>query len=139
MFFSRRKIAFVVAATLFVLFETVAHGADATLESQAESAWDAAWTNFYSPQTKLFYDFLETLEPGETLESLPTPEEVRALDPNPCGYGTGMEDCAISGGIILDALIDRYANEESRGADAAPAFVTNCREPAPGAAKSLAV
>lgn len=119
MFFSRRKVAFVAAATLFVLFGTVARGADATLESQAESAWNAAWTNFYSPQTKLFYDFLETLEPGETLESLPTPEEVRALDPNPCGYGTGMEDCAISGGIILDALIDRYANEETRGADAA--------------------
>ena len=92
---------------------------DRTLESQVESAWDAAWTNFYSPQTKLFYDFLESLEPGKTLDHLPTSEEVEKLFPNPCGYGTAMEDCAISGGVIMEALIDRYVNEEERGADAA--------------------
>ena len=117
--FFRRWNAVVVAATLFFLIGNFAPAADATLESQVDSAWNAIWTNFYSPETKLFYDFLESLEPGKTLDHLPTPEEVKSLDPNPCGYGTAMEDCAISGGVILEALIDRYAGEEARGADAA--------------------
>ncbi len=118
--FSRRwNGVFVAATTLFFLLGNLASATDATLESQVDSAWNAIWTNFYSPQTKLFYDFLESLEPGKTLAHLPTPEEVKSLDPNPCGYGTAMEDCAISGGVILEALIDRYANEETRGADAA--------------------
>lgn len=89
-----------------------------SLEAQLDVAWRAAWTNFYSPQTNLFYDFLESLEPGKTLDHLPNPEEVDSLYPHPCGYGTAMEDCAISGGVILDALVDRYANEERLGASA---------------------
>ena len=118
MFSRRRKVIFAIAATVIFFLGNLSSATEATLESQVDSAWNAIWTNFYSSQTNLFYDFLETLDPGATLDSLPTPEEVKSLDPNPCGYGTGMEDCAISGGIILDALIDRYANEQARGADA---------------------
>lgn len=92
---------------------------DQTLESQIASAWNVAWSNFYSPETHLFYDFLESLEPGKTLDHLPTPEEIDALYPHVCGYGTAMEDCAISGGIIMDALIDRYECEKKLGADEA--------------------
>ena len=118
--FVRRWNVFYAAATFWIfLCANPAIADDATLESRVDSAWNAIWTNFYSPQTKLFYDFLESLEPGKTLEHLPTSEEVKSLDPNPCGYGTAMEDCAISGGVILEALIDRYANEEARGVDAA--------------------
>lgn len=86
------------------------------VDAQAAAAWRAAWEHFYSPETRLFYDFLESLEAGHTLDHLPTAEEIDALYPHACGYGTGMEDCAISGGIMLEALIDRYANEESSGA-----------------------
>ena len=118
MFSRRRKVIFAIAATVIFFLGNLSSATEATLESQVDSAWNAIWTNFYSSQTNLFYDFLETLDPGATLDSLPTPDEVKSLDPNPCGYGTGMEDCAISGGIILDALIDRYANEQARGADA---------------------
>ena len=90
--------------------------AEDRVDEKMQDAWNAAWTRFYSPETRLFYDFLESLTPGETLAHLPTRQEVENLDPNPCGYGTAMEDCAISGGVMLEALIDRYANEEARGA-----------------------
>ncbi len=89
--------------------------AETNVETQVERAWNAVWTKFYSPETKLFYDFIESYEPGKTLDHLPTLEEVKSLYPHACGYGTGMEDCAISGGVLLCALIDRYANIEFEG------------------------
>lgn len=107
------KVSFVFCFLLLANLSLRAE--ERTLDSQIEAAWQAAWTNFYSPETNLFYDFLESLEFGKTLDHLPTPEEIDALYPHACGYGTGMEDCAISGGVILDALIDRYANEEALG------------------------
>lgn len=96
----------------------------ARVEAQAERAWNAAWTKFYSPQTQLFYDFIESYEPGKTLDHLPTADEISRLDPNPCGYGTAMEDCAISGGILLTALVDRFAStgNEAIRAQAADVF-----------------
>ncbi len=81
----------------------------AQLDRQADAAWNTIWTKFYSPSTNLFYDFLTSYEPGKELADLPTPEEVRAQSPNVFGYGTGMEDCMISGGVILSMILDRYA------------------------------
>ncbi len=117
MFVRKRFGFFFVFCFLVFSLRDLAVGQETSLDLQAESAWKAVWNHFYSPDTCLFYDFLESLEPGKTLDHLPTPEEVDALYPHPCGYGTGMEDCAISGGIILDALIDRYANEEKSNAE----------------------
>ncbi|MDO5308691.1 MAG: hypothetical protein Q4G03_04290 [Planctomycetia bacterium] len=88
------------------------------LDKQMTGAWDATWAHFYSPQTRLFYDFLQSLEPGKTLDHLPTQNEVETLSPNVYGYGTAMEDCAISGGVALEALILRYGNEKRLGASA---------------------
>lgn len=82
---------------------------ESKLATQVDRAWAVAWRNFYSPQTKLFYDFIESREVGKTLDMLPTEDEVARLYPNECGYGTAMEDCAISGGVMLTALIDRFA------------------------------
>ena len=93
-----------------------ARGDDAALDARMNGAWNAAWSHFYSPDTRLFYDFLETLEPGKTFDHLPTADEVDSLTPNPCGYGTAMEDCAISGGVALEALIARYETERRAGA-----------------------
>ena len=85
------SLAFYALASVW----NVVFSQERTVEMQIDSAWNAVWTNFCSPQTRLFYDFLESLEPGKTLDHLPTPEEVDALYPHACGYGTGMEDCAI--------------------------------------------
>lgn len=112
------RISFVLATIILMLRVDVVWGGDKTLDSQIEDAWNIIWTNFYSEETHLFYDFLESIEPGKTLDHLPTKDEVEMLYPHPCGYGTGMEDCAISGGIILNALIDRYLTEFEMGSDA---------------------
>ncbi|MBQ1338274.1 MAG: hypothetical protein IIY32_08135, partial [Thermoguttaceae bacterium] len=83
---------FELIGVLVLLFGTnsLLCAADGRLEQQVDSAWKAIWNNFYSTETCLFYDFLESLEPGKTLDHLPTAEEVRDLNPNPCGYGTAM-------------------------------------------------
>lgn len=72
-------------------------------------AWDMLWSRFRHPDTNLFYDFISSYEDGAYLDHLPTAEEVERQFPNPCGYGTGMEDSMILGGAILSMLTDRYA------------------------------
>lgn len=128
---------FELIGVLLLLFGTnsLLCAADGRLEQQVDSAWKAIWSNFYSTETCLFYDFLESLEPGKTLDHLPTAKEVRDLNPNPCGYGTAMEDCAISGGVILTALIDRYENEKRLGA--APASLERIKTEARDVFKGL--
>ncbi|MBC8601371.1 hypothetical protein H8784_06500 [Parabacteroides acidifaciens] len=71
-------------------------------------AWNVSWTKFYHPSTNLFYDYISSYEKGEELSHLPSVQEVNRQYPNPCGYGTGMEDCMILTGTMLDALVDRY-------------------------------
>ncbi len=80
-----------------------------SLAARADEAWEASWRRFYLPKTHLFYDYLTSYEPGRELAHLPTAEEVRRQYPNECGYGTGMEDCMISAGVMLSLIVDRYA------------------------------
>lgn len=74
-----------------------------------EQAWDATWKRFYLPETRLFFDYLVSYEPGKELSQLPKAEEVKRQTPNPYGYGTGMEDCMISAGVLIDMIVDRHA------------------------------
>jgi len=71
--------------------------------------WEVTWKRFYLPRTHLFYDYLTSYRPGRELAHLPTADEVRRQVPNECGYGTGMEDCMISAGVMLSLIVDRYA------------------------------
>ena len=82
---------------------------DEQLRAKAEDAWRAAWDRFYDDRTHLFYDFVCSYAPEKRLAGLPTPEEIRQQNPNPNGWGTGMEDCAISGGLLLSMICDRFA------------------------------
>jgi len=82
---------------------------DQSLAECVEQAWDVSWRRFYHPGTKLFYDYLSSYEPGRELAHLPTAAEVARQHPNPYGYGTGMEDCMISAGVMLQMIVDRYA------------------------------
>ncbi len=70
------------------------------LSRKMSEAWKAVWTRFYHPQTCQFF----TVEPAR----LPSAERVKRLDPNECGYGTGMDDCPLFGGILLVAICDQY-------------------------------
>ncbi len=98
--------------------------AAATLSVKMDQAWSVAWVRFYSPKTDLFYDYLSSYEPGKELAHLPTADEVSRQYPNPYGYGTGMEDCMISAGVMLSMVIDRYAvtHDASLKADALKIF-----------------
>ncbi len=82
---------------------------EATLVKRADRMWEVTWKRFYLPQTHLFYDYLTSYELGRELAHLPTADEVRRQYPNECGYGTGMEDCMISAGVMLSLIVDRYA------------------------------
>lgn len=77
--------------------------------AQVERAWEMVWSRFYLPRTQTFGDYLSSYEPGKEQSHLPTADEVRRQFPNPCGYGTGMEDGAILGGAMLSLLCDRFA------------------------------
>lgn len=79
------------------------------LPAQSEKAWEMTWKRFFHPKTEIFYDYLSSFEPGKELAHLPTAEEVKRQYPNPCGYGTGMEDGMILGGAMLSVLVDRHA------------------------------
>jgi len=78
------------------------------LFEQAETAWKVSWSRFYRAETGLFYDYSSSKDPAESQSHLPTAEEVRRQFPNPCGWGTGMEDSAISGGVWLATICDRF-------------------------------
>jgi len=83
--------------------------ASSTLSNYMKEAWDISWKRFYRPETQLFYDYLISYKHGKWLSHLPKAEEVLRGYPNSYGYGTGMEDCMISAGIMLCMIVDRYA------------------------------
>ena len=71
-------------------------------------AWRMAFERLWCEKTKLFYDFLSEDTPDGAISHLPTPEMIARQVPNPCGWGTGMEDSVLNGGVMLEALIALY-------------------------------
>ena len=80
-----------------------------------QDAWERTWQHFYHPATSLFYDCLT--ENG--LNSLPSVDEIARQYPNPCGWGTGMEDSMLSAGAIMDILRLRHAAGDRDAAELA--------------------
>jgi len=66
--------------------------------------WETAFSRFYCHKTGLFYEFV-TDEVSKAWDDLPTVSEIAKVYPNPCGWGTGMEDAVMNGATALDALI----------------------------------
>lgn len=100
-----RKISFISILFLCTCF---IWSNDLRVKENIDSAWINAWTKFYSSSTHLFYDYISSYEKNKSLSHLPTIEEVKKQYPNPCGYGTGMEDCMILTGTMLETVVDRY-------------------------------
>lgn len=73
------------------------------MAARLEQAWQRLMTVYYSPKTHLFYERpVERVAPARAFEG-------GFLDPDKAGgYGAGMEDCAIHGGVALSMLVDRY-------------------------------
>ncbi|MBE6930828.1 MAG: hypothetical protein E7463_11150 [Ruminococcaceae bacterium] len=72
------------------------------LTQTVRQAYEYVREKLYCPETHLIYD-----HHMNDWHDLPTPEEIAATLPNPCGYGTGMEDSMINGGSMIDAMIER--------------------------------
>lgn len=67
-----------------------------------EKAKNFIFNRFFCEKTGLIYDFL--IDDGNAWHHLPSPHEIKKQIPNPCGWGTGMEDSVLNGGSVLDAL-----------------------------------
>src|SRR5690606_8578803 len=81
---------------------------DVQLKKSMSDAWKTTWELFYHDKTNQFYDFISSYDRSNSLNHLPQPNEVRIQFPNFQGYGTGMEDCMISAGVMLDLVVDKY-------------------------------
>jgi hypothetical protein len=81
---------------------------NAELFNKAEEAWQFSRERFCDDRTHLFYDRAGSLEPAKRLAELPTLGEIARQHPNKNGWGSGMEDCAMSGGVLLSMLCDRF-------------------------------
>ncbi len=76
------------------------------------NTWNFVWNRLYCPGTGMFYNHLVGDEPDAATRYLPEPEMIQHLVPNPAGYGTGLEDCMMNAGIMMDAVISRYEAEK---------------------------
>ena len=65
------------------------------------AAWKGIREQLFDPRTNLFYDYTTSHDRAQKFRYLPAPEEVAADFPNPCGWGTGMEDCMLNAGSAL--------------------------------------
>ena len=118
-----------------------------TAQQSSDRIRDFLWNRLYCPETSLFYDHLSP--DGSFSSALPTPEELALDIPNPCGWGTGMEDAMMIAGILLEAVIRRFQVsgntalcEEARRIFAGmvkcatigktPGFLVRCISPADG-------
>ncbi len=70
------------------------------LLEQLERSWDTVVATFWSPRTSLFY----VTPPAQ----VPSAAQYARREPNIHAGGTGGEDCAMFGGILLSAMCDRF-------------------------------
>lgn len=69
----------------------------------------------YYPDTHMIYDYLTKETAVESAEDYPTAEEIRISAPNPCGWGTGMEDSTLNLSSMTEAILARYALTKDNG------------------------
>lgn len=82
--------------------------------------WNQLQNCLYHPEMELIYDYVTSRNPRHRFDHLPSPEEVAANFPNPCGWSTGMEDCMLNAGSALDIL--RLRREDEGGTREETAF-----------------
>ena len=75
-----------------------------TINNAMDNAWNYIWDKLFCPESKMFYDYITSREQSKRFGHLPTAEDIAANLPNPCGWGTGMEDCMLNAGSVMDIL-----------------------------------
>lgn len=78
------------------------------MKPEIQAVWKYLLENLFCEKTGLFYDFIDVENRGAFGKYLPAPEYIEKCIPNPCGWGTGMEDGVINGGCMLEAAIAAY-------------------------------
>lgn len=86
---------------------------DSALRAWADAAWTRVMATFYSPKTGNIY----ATTPDKVSPAKDFPGGL--LKPG-LGYGRGLEDCAINGGVALSGLVDKWlaTRDASVSADA---------------------
>lgn len=77
------------------------------MKTVIKNAMELVYRRFFCPETELFYEFVIDDENNSWFH-LPSVDEINNLIPNPCGWGTGMEDASMNGGSAIDAFICAY-------------------------------
>ncbi len=72
------------------------------------SLWNFVFDKLYCEKTGLIYENITEYTKDGNICNLPTPEQIGHQVPNPCSWGTGMEDSMINAGIMLDVVLNRY-------------------------------
>ena len=80
-----------------------------TMENKMNKLWNYIFDVLFCEETNLVYEHRISYDENATTVHLPEPEVIKLQIPNPCGWGTGMEDSATSAGILLDAILNRYS------------------------------
>ena len=84
------------------------------VKQKMDEMWKFMFEQLFCDKTKLFYDVVVPEHRGDFAAYLPNPEMIKAGIPNPCGWGTGMEDAMIIGSVMLSAAIDACAVNEKK-------------------------
>lgn len=74
--------------------------------AKVAEAHRAMWADYVCPRTGQVYTFVD---PATRRPRLPSVADIEAGRPNPNGWGTGIENCALDGGAYLGAMVDRLA------------------------------
>jgi hypothetical protein len=84
------------------------------LKEKMDDAWNLLENRLFCDNTNLVYDSLSSHDPERRFRHLPFPEEIAKHIPNPAGWGTGMEDCMLNAGSVLEACVIRARLEPER-------------------------
>ncbi len=78
------------------------------MERADKKVIDYLMSNLFCEETNLFYDYIVPEKRGDFKAYLPSLEYINKNIPNPCGWGTGMEDSMINGSVMLEAAVLGY-------------------------------
>jgi hypothetical protein len=80
-----------------------------TIDLKMESALSFIKNSLFNHTTNLIYDYLSDFDTANPFAHLPWPDEIAASCPNPCGWGTGMEDSMLNAGSLMETLCLKHA------------------------------
>ena len=82
---------------------------DNPLAEAREVLWTTLRDRFFCEKTEMLYDVLWQADDGTVSATacLPTPAEAARQYPNPCSWGTGLQDCVFNGGPYLAVALAR--------------------------------